>query len=548
MKQTTTIPLTGSPNRLQFTGTITTIEVLGGLSVHNLQRLRVTLKISVEYKTLRLSVDLYHDEQVNKLIRKAAERLEIKTKAFQADLDQLTEALENYRFQQLEEAEPSTDNPTLSAEEEQAAQTYLAAPDLINRTQTDLGKAGIVGEETNRLLMYLIFSTRKQASPLHIISLGQSGTGKTYLQEKVAQLIPPEDTLNITALSENAFYYFKPDALQNKLLLIEDLDGAESSLYPLRELQSKGHITKTVVQKDRHGHLQTIHRTVHGNVSLAASTTKSSIYEDNADRCFLIQPDQSEAQDERILRYQQAQSAGTIDHHQEHAICARLQNCQRLLDPIRIVNPYAASLSIPKAVLKPRRTNQHYLQFIEAVTFYHQKQRPIKTTDTHGNPTEPYIETTPEDIRIAHTLLKDVLLTKADELSGACRTYFENVKTYLKTENTTTFKSKKIRGFFRINPNTQRRHMAELLRYGYIDKIGGDQRNGFLYQITHPKEYEHLQQEVFTHLEQQVETICRSQTVHSGSEQPNPLKNKPKGQVVPFSQKKEDPSQQTHTL
>ena len=37
--------------------------------------------------------------------------------------------------------------------------------------------------------------------PLHIISLGSSGTGKTYLQEKISQLIPEEQKLEITTLS-----------------------------------------------------------------------------------------------------------------------------------------------------------------------------------------------------------------------------------------------------------------------------------------------------------------------------------------------------------
>ena len=45
-------------------------------------------------------------------------------------------------------------------------------------------------------------------APLHIVSLGASGTGKTHLQEKVGELIPEEDKLEITSLSENAFYYF----------------------------------------------------------------------------------------------------------------------------------------------------------------------------------------------------------------------------------------------------------------------------------------------------------------------------------------------------
>jgi hypothetical protein len=33
-----------------------------------------------------------------------------------------------------------------------------------------IGKSGVIGEEVNRLLMYLIFTSRKREHPLHIIS------------------------------------------------------------------------------------------------------------------------------------------------------------------------------------------------------------------------------------------------------------------------------------------------------------------------------------------------------------------------------------------
>jgi hypothetical protein len=46
-----------------------------------------------------------------------------------------------------------------------------------------------------------------------------------------------------------------------------------------------------------------------------------------------------------------------------------MQDCQRMLQPITVRNPYAEQLIIPKEVFKPRRTNAHYIAFIEAITF-----------------------------------------------------------------------------------------------------------------------------------------------------------------------------------
>lgn len=71
-----------------------------------------------------------------------------------------------------------------------------------------IGRSGVIRKHTNRLLMYLIFTSRKTKNPLHCISLGSSRTGKTHLQSKVSELIPKEGKIEITALSANAFYNF----------------------------------------------------------------------------------------------------------------------------------------------------------------------------------------------------------------------------------------------------------------------------------------------------------------------------------------------------
>ena len=211
------------------------IAVLGGIRLEGLDRMRATLKIQVEHLSLRHNLDLYNDTQTEKLIRKIAERLEVGTSVAAAALTDLTDELERYRLEEIERQQMSSKNQRkmLKPEEIKAAKEYLTAPNLMQRTMEDIGRAGVIGEEINRLLMYIIFTSRKREHPLHIISLGSSGIGKTHLQEKVSALIPEEDKLEITSLSGNAFYYFGQQELRNKLILIEDMDGAEEGLYPL---------------------------------------------------------------------------------------------------------------------------------------------------------------------------------------------------------------------------------------------------------------------------------------------------------------------------
>lgn len=203
-----------------------------------MESLRVTLSIQKpkQYNVVRQSIDLYNDNQIEKLVRKVAERLEIGTSVVRRTLQELTKELENYRFL-LVEKETIANQPfykVLSATEIKQAETFLKSKDLLKKTNKLIGQSGVIGEENNRQTMLLIFTSRKTKNPLHCISLGSSGTGKTHLQSKVAELIPEEDKIEITVLSANAFYYFNRTELQHKIILIEDLDGAEAVLYPLR--------------------------------------------------------------------------------------------------------------------------------------------------------------------------------------------------------------------------------------------------------------------------------------------------------------------------
>lgn len=496
-----------NPEAMTYSTDEIAITILGGIRIDGLDRMRVTLKIEVinrkygsEYLNnpdiaalaVRHNLDLYNDVQVEKLIRKTAERLEVGTIAITKAIADITEQLEYYRLQQIEAKEKDRVQKirVLSEEEKQQATDFLQQPDLLQRTNELIGRSGVTGEASNRLLMYLIFTSRKRNSPLHIISHGSSGAGKSHLQEKVAELIPEEDKIESTSLTSNALYYFGEYDLQHKLILIEDMDGAEAVLYALRELISKKHITKLVPMKDSKGITRTVTFKVTGPVTVAGCTTQERIYEDNANRSFLIYIDESKAQDEKIMEYQRKKSAGTVNTDEENSIKQLLQNTQRILYPISIKNPYAEQLKIPDEVFKPRRTNAHYLQFIEAVTFYHQYQREQQADETTG---EVFIATTLEDIAEANKLMKAVLLRKADELSGACRNYFEQLKEYLQESNTSTFTNKEIQQGLRIPISSVKRYHSELQQTGHIKRNENKKTKAYHYEVVSYEEYQQLQ-------------------------------------------------------
>ena len=402
-------------------------------------------------------------------------------------------------------------NKELSEIEKAEALKLLKSQDLLSKTNNLIGESGIIGEEINRLIMYLIFSSRKRNEPLHIISLGSSGTGKTHLQDSISALIPAEEKIEITTLSENAFYYFQRTELKNKLILIEDFDGlsntnqsSNGALYALRELQSKKKISKTIAFKNTKGETKSQHITVEGPIALAGCTTKESIYEDNANRSFLIYLDESETQDQRILSYQRKLYSGNIDEEAQIKAKTLLQNTQYLLQNIKVINPYAELLELPKEVLKPRRTNAHYLQFIELVTYYHQHQRESKVDTQTG---EQYIEVTIEDIKNANELLKEVLIRKSDVLSGAIRNYLERLKSYLKEKGKEEFTNAEIRRNLKIKETTLRRYHNILQSEYLIRKVHNPETRSYTFRIIDENEYKQLKQQINNGLDKCVEQI-----------------------------------------
>ncbi len=508
---------TDTPEQLTYSNGLLTLTVLGGVKLEGLDRLRVTLKIELPdspQPPLRHNLDLYNDTQVEKLVRRTAERLETGTSIIAASLAELTQELELYRLEEIKQQVTAPQARPLTPGEQEAAKEHLQAANLMEQTIQDLQATGIQGEQDNSMILYLAMTSRKCHDPLSVICLAKSGMGKSYLMEKVANCLPGEDKKEHTQFTGNSFYYYKREEIRGKVFLIEDLDGAQEVLFPIRELQTKKRISKTVTIKDKQGQLRTVTLVVEGPVSVIGCTTREKVYEDNANRSILIYIDGSKEQDARIMDYQKQLRAGIVDDAKEKATVQQLQNMQKLLQPVRVINPYATLIELPQELFKPRRTLPLLLSFIEAITFYHQHQRPLQAEPSTA---EVYIETTPRDIEWAFKLLKETLFRKSDELSGSLREFYEWLRLWAKEQRLDKFYGNDIRKHSRIHPRTLQRYLGELAEYGYISFIGGSKyRSGYQYGIDQAAPQEQLQ----ANIEKQIaDTLQKVQEAHQARQQ-----------------------------
>ena len=484
---------------LNYTTAEIKIIILGGIRITGLDRMKVTVKVEARanpHQLIRHSLDLYHAKQVDHLCEMIASQLEIRSSKASQIISQMTTALEAYRQRRLEAMKPKAPQLyQMTPREKESAIKYLKNPMLMINTAKAIKQSGIVGEEKNAMIGYVVYLSRKREKSLHVMYLGASGSGKTHVQEGLASLTPAEDKIEATGLSDQALYY-EGMKLKGKILFIEDIDGAENIMYIIRELQSKGKIIKRVAWRDNKGNTQTIEVVAEGPVVISSCTTQEKVYEDNANRCILLYIDQSKEQDKRVMDYIKNKSTGQIKEIEQDEIRKQIQNAQRVLKPIKVYNPYANLIDLPSEVFKPRRSLPLLLGFIETVTFYHQYQREVKS-DKQG---QRYIESTYEDIQVSFDLLKDVLFNKSDELTKAAREFLEMLKAKVKKGD--TFYTKKIRKESRMNASNLKRYMIELQRYDYIKIKNGSRYRGYEYEITDYGEYEDLKSSIDQRIEQ----------------------------------------------
>jgi DNA primase catalytic core len=491
---------TTNPDRITYHDGELLFTIWGGIEKDNIHRLKINLLVQLKsdgFKYYQDDVNLYSNGQLQRYIRGVSEELEAGTTLLKTTIRKLQTLLEEYRLKQVEEEKKALKPKVyqMSRVEEQQALSFLKSRHLAQNTLRAIEKSGLVGEQKNGLLLFFLYLSRLMDEPLHAIIYGKSGSGKTYLQTKISECLPDESVRTITSLTENTLYYSAKDFWKHKVLLIEDLESVYNAFLPLREFMSKQSITKLTTDKDAKGNNVQKVLMVEGPICVSGATTQGNIYEDNANRSFLLHVDETPGHAREVMTYQRNHQAGLINELEQDQNRQILKNAQRLLHKVRVINPYAPELDIPECVFKKLRTNMHYLKLIEIITFYHQHGREWKQ-DREGR---PYIETTLEDIEMANWLVKDTLIRKSDELGGDLRSFFESLKSYLtgnRKGEQNSFYSKDIRRHFRLHPMKLSRNLVNLEKRGFIKLVSANRQSGYEYQVISWDDYETLKNNV----------------------------------------------------
>lgn len=388
------------------------------------EQLKVNLLIRAGERFHVDTFDLYAARARQSYIREAARELGVDEAALKADLGRVLLKLEALQEAHIQDTlAPKAAAPVMTDDELREARALLQDPALLERILDDFHRAGVVGEDTNKLMGYLAACSRKLDRPLAVMVQSSSAAGKSSLMDAVLAFMPEEERIQYSAMTGQALYYLGEQDLKHKILAIAEEEGAQNTSYALKLLQSEGEVSIASTGKNATtGNLETQEYRVEGPVMLFSTTTAIDIDEELMNRCLVLSVDESRAQTQAIHAAQRRRRTleGLKAQQDKARLIRRHQNAQRLLRPVAVMNPYADRLTFLDNQTRTRRDHDKYLSLIDTVALLHQYQREVKRAEWDGQRLE-YIEVTLGDIATANRLAHEVLGRTLDELPPQTR-------------------------------------------------------------------------------------------------------------------------------
>jgi DNA primase len=422
-------------------------------------------------------VDLFSARSRSSFANSIAKLFDIPSKQVEKDLIALLEYLEDAK-QEQEEAEEIV----LTEEDKALGLSFLKNPNLFDEIIQDTETLGYVGEETNKKLMYLAATSRLLDDPISILILSESGSGKSYLVDTIKRLMPPEDVIDVTSLSDQALNYMGD--LEHKFMSLSEAVHKDVIEHQLREMVSNKKLSRLVTKKDeKTGTMKAEQVTVKAIVSLVMSSTNYDVNPENASRSFVIYADESTEQTRRIFAKQShnrqiQQSSARKQEIPE--IVRKHVSAQRMLKTYSIDNGFDTSEYFPGSMMRFRRDYNRFLDLIDSVCFLRQYQKKVKE---HNGVL--YLVCDDTDYEIARSLMVDgILRSGVTELPQGAVFLYETIRTYVRgraekaglSGEEISFCQRDIRDYGDLSNMYVKRNLRALVEYEYIVKRGGTSR------------------------------------------------------------------------
>jgi hypothetical protein len=172
----------------------------------------------------------------------------------------------------------------------------------------DLNVAGLVGVDSQSIVVYLCNISRKLGRPQSYLATGPSSAGKSFMLSRLLELVPGEDVETFDSVSETALFY-KTTPLTHKVVYVPETATLTDEVQSfLRVLVSEGSLRREyTVLKGTEREVRTASRE---GPCLVAQSTVDGIHPENETRSLIVEiPDDAE-QTRRVMRASARAAAG----------------------------------------------------------------------------------------------------------------------------------------------------------------------------------------------------------------------------------------------
>jgi hypothetical protein len=242
----------------------------------------------------------------------------------------------------------------------------LRSQDFLNQVVSATRRMGLVGEENNKLVVFLVGTSRVLDKPLCLFVKGPSSAGKNYLTDTVFSLFPESEWRSLTSSSKRSWNYLG-EQLENKIVYLKERNADVGPVDPLRLLISEKQLVHSVtVLQD--GQFVEQKRITKGPIAAISTTTRDKVEVDDETRHLSIRVDESPAQTTRIMEAELEERRGLSAeelqawHQVQHLLKSRAELPIAFPDWFRTI-----SQSVPNDDVRVRRYFPAFLQACKTV-------------------------------------------------------------------------------------------------------------------------------------------------------------------------------------
>jgi hypothetical protein len=334
-----------------------------------------------------------------------------------------------------------------------------AEPDILDRLDTELNAAGVVGDSRAAKLVYLVLTSRFLDRPLCAVIKGQSSAGKSHVINCVLSLFSPSAAYSLTGMSEHALVYSE-EPLSYRILVIAEASGLQSRqvAYMVRSLISEGRVKYETAGKGGR-EPRVIER--EGPTGLLITTTNLTLDAELETRLLSIPINDSPIRTSAVMHAIAAEYSGNGGHQpvdpapwfQLHEWLAEWRH--------DVIVPFAEKLAdaIPPVDVRLNRDLRQLLTLIQTHALLHQVNR---DRDEQGR-----IIATEDDYAAVYPLVKDIFSAgTAATVPLEMRETVEAVRFLKKSRNFVS--QQDIVKHLKLDKSNVSRRVTEAIRLGYL--------------------------------------------------------------------------------